>query len=100
MAFQLEKDAPLSTLRALVLSKLGMSQDSIEGGGRFRKSDGLLIGALIEDEGDTVLQVRTGVGTCYCWLVVMWSPLFRLACGTVPCYGLSLGKPSRSTSWS
>lgn len=77
MVFQLEKDAPLSTLRALLLSKLGVSQDSIEGGGRFRKSDGLLIGALIEDESDTVQQVGMGEDLS----VVMALPFFSVLVG-------------------
>ncbi len=76
---KVERCLSVAGVRAMFFSKAGVEEGSVEGGGRFRKcdSDGVA-GSLVEDESDTVAQVRAtvhlgylmrrvGVAVCLVW---------------------------------
>jgi hypothetical protein len=55
--FKVERHMPIKGVRALLFSKLGIEESSLEGGGRFRRGTvGGFFGTLIEDENDTLSQ--------------------------------------------
>ena len=62
LSFSLDRESTIAELRALVVTSLHIEEGSVEGGGRFRKADGIMPGTLIDDESETLSQayVRDG----------------------------------------